>query len=991
MEPDLTPRILTIPAELPFVDALAAGILEQVGEEPLALAACTVLLPGRRACRSLRDAFLRISGGSPQLLPRMTPLGDIDADELSIGAEDLAVGGAALDLPPALSALRRQLLLTQAILRMGGPDRPDQSARLAAELGRLRDQMIAEGLGFERLDGLVPEDHARHWQITLDFLKVLREVWPLFEAAEGAVDAATRSRLVLEAQAALWRARPPPGPVIAAGHTNVGAAAAGLLHVVARLPQGQVVLPGLDLGMDDRCWAALDDAHPQYELARLLDALGAARDEVRTWPCRRGIPATPAGRTRLLAEALRPAATTEAWRELEDVGADALEGLTRIDCPTPQEEAGVIALLMREALETPGKTVALVTPDRSLARRVATALERWGIVVDDSGGRPLGDTAVGTFLRLAADCALADAEPVRLLTLLKHPLAAGGMDPARFRARARELERFVLRGPRPASGFAGLRAALEAADYVPEGLERWLSRLEEMLGPWVAAMTDGTDRPLADWIDLHCLAVETLADGDREPGPQRLWRHEDGEAAAHFLNELKRAAADFPPVPGALYPPMFEALLSSAPAVRPRYGLHPRLSILGLLEARLQRADLVILGGMNEGTWPPDPGADPWLSRPMRKALGLPSPERMVGLSAHDFAQLASAREAVLTRAERVDGTPTVPSRWLLRLDAVLDGLGLSGILDQDAERWLSWAETLDRPAVQRPVAPPEPRPPVAARPRRLSVTEVETWMRDPYAIYARHVLKLKALDPIAADPGASDRGQFIHKALDDFVKAWPDALPPDPIGRLRELGRQAFGDHLARPDVWAFWWPRFERICAWFVEHEARHRETALPVATEARGTLVLEGPAGPFTLVAKADRIDRMHGGGLAIIDYKTGTPPSSVEVALGFAPQLPLEAAMAEAGGFEGLAAEPVAEVAFWRLSGGEPAGEAKPVTGDATLLAEQAREGLLALIRAFDDPATPYRALPRPDRAPRFSDYAHLARVQEWSSGPGEGGE
>lgn len=991
MESNLRPCILTIPAELPFVDALAAGILEQVGGEPLALAACTVLLPSRRACRSLREAFLRISGGSPQLLPRMTPLGDIDADELSIGVEDLSVGGAALDLPPAFSPLRRQLLLTQAILRTGTTERHDQAARLAGELGRLRDQMIAEGLGFDRLDGLVPEDHARHWQITLDFLKVLREVWPLFEAAEGAVDAATRNRLVLEAQAALWREKPPRSPVIAAGHTNVGTAAAGLLHVVARLPQGRVVLPGLDLGMDDLCWAALDDAHPQYELARLLDALEATRDDVLVWRCARPIPAAPAARTRLLAEALRPAATSEAWRDLDEVGEDALEGLSRIDCPTPQEEAGVIALLMREALETPAKTVALVTPDRSLARRVATALERWGIAVDDSGGRPLGDTAVGTFLRLAADCALADAEPVRLLTLLKHPLAAGGLDPARFRARARELERFVLRGPRPGAGFAGLRAALSAADYVPEGLGAWFARLEAVLGPWTAAMTDGTDRPLAEWIDLHCLTVETLAEGNREPGPQRLWRHEDGEAAAHFLNELKRAAEGFPPVPGALYPPLFEALLSTAPAVRPRYGLHPRLSILGLLEARLQRADLVILGGLNEGTWPPDPGADPWLSRPMRKALGLPSPERMVGLAAHDFAQLANAREAVLTRAERVEGTPTVPSRWLLRLDAVLDGLDLSGRIDRDAERWLAWAETLDRPASMRAAAPPEPRPPVAARPRRLSVTEVETWMRDPYAIYARHVLRLKALEPIAADPGASDRGQFIHAALDGFVKAWPDVLPPDAVDRLKELGREAFGDHLARPDVWAFWWPRFERICAWFVEHEARRRETARTVAAEVRGTLVLDGPAGPFTLVGKADRVDRLDGGGLAIIDYKTGTPPSGTEVALGFAPQLPLEAAMAAAGGFEGLAAEPVAELAFWRLSGGEPAGEEKPVAGDAADLAEQARAGLLALIEAFDDPATPYRALPRPDRAPRFSDYAQLARIQEWSAGPGEGGE
>ena len=342
----------------------------------------------------------------------------------------------------------------------------------------------------------------------------------------------------------------------------------------------------------------------------------------------------------------------------------------------------------------------------------------------------------------------------------------------------------------------------------------------------------------------------------------------------------------------------------------------------------------------------------------------------------------------VLTRAERVDGAPTVPSRWLSRLETVLKALGLERRIDQQAVQWLAWARGLDEPAAIRPVSAPEPRPPLASRPRKLAVTEIETWMRDPYAIYARHVLRLRPLDPLAADPGAAERGQFIHRALDGFIKEWPEALPADAVELLLGHGRAAFGDLLARPEVWAFWWPRFERIARWFVATERARRPAIRPLATEVAGRMEFDGRVGPFILTAKADRIDRLPDGRLAIIDYKTGTVPTASDIALGFAPQLLLEAALAESGGFDGIGAARVADLAFWRLSGGDPAGEEKAVKGEASELARQAHGGLEALIWAFDDPDTPYRSRPRPRHAPRFDDYAHLARVAEWSAVSGE---
>ncbi len=983
------PKVYSIPSGAPFVDTLAAGIVARVGEDPLALAEVTVLLPPRRACRSLQQAFLRRSGGRPMLLPRFSPLGELDAGDLSLTEEELPE--VPLDLPGAISSLNRQMTLARLILHAEGMSATTaQAVRLGADLGRLIDAVWTERIAFDRLETLVPADYAEHWQTTLKFLTIVTEAWPAILAADGETDPAHRRNLALETQAALWRAAPPTGMVIAAGSTGSIAAATDLLGVIARLPQGAVVLPGLDQGADERIWETIeaDEAHPQHGLSQLIRALGVPRAAVGAWA---DVPEPRGARARLIAEAMRPAATTEGWRDLEGLDVGALDGLTRIDAATAEEEAQVIALLMREALETPERTAALITPDRNLGRRVAMALARWGIAVNDSGGQPLAHTAVGTYLRMTAELAATRVHPLALLALAKHPMAAGGRDSADFRAAARALERVVLRGPRPAEGFDGVMAALEAVERFDYGdqkaiLRDWLDDLARRAGPFLRVMRG--EAPLADLLRAHIDFCESLAADHETAGPQRLWRQDDGEEAARFVHDLLDAAEGFPAIPATEYPALLDALMS-ARAVRPRFGLHPRLFILGPMEARLQHLDLTILGGLNEGTWPPSPAADPWMSRPMRRDFGLPSPERLVGMSAHDFAHACGAPAVVLTRAARVEGTPTVPSRWLLRLETVLKALKLEGHAEERGACWLAWARRLDEPDIVQPVSAPEPRPPLAARPRKLSVTAVETWMRDPYAIYARYILKLRKLDPIAADPGAADRGEIIHATLDAFLREFPDALPPDALPRLLELGRREFGPLLrTHPDVWAFWWPRFERVAAWFVALERDRRPRLRTLGTEVPGALTLHGPGGPFTLTAKADRIDRGPDG-LVVIDYKTGTPPSTREIELGFAPQLPLEAVIAETGGFGGIDPGAVAELAFWRLSGGDPAGEEKPVKGDPALLAAEARAGLEALIRHFDDAATPYRSRPRPAMAPRYTDYAHLARVQEWSAGGGEG--
>lgn len=982
--------IFTIPGGISFVDALARGILLEIGDDPFRLSDCLILLPNRRSCRALRDAFLRVAGGQPMLLPALRPIGETDEDEL-LTAEMPVNGGE--DLPPAIPPMRRQLLLAR-LIRDRAPDGDrvslDQAARLAVDLAGLLDQVQTEGLSFDRLDDLVPERYATHWQKTLSLLQVITDYWPETLAAEGCLDPADRRNRLLAAQVDAWRQAPPTRRVIAAGSTGSIPAVASLLDCVAELPNGSVIIPGFDRGLDSDAAAAAaeDQTHPQYGMLRLLQRMEVAPMSVRDWP--RGDDSDNQThhlerRQFLVSEVMRPAATTDAWRQLPALSADALGGLDRIDCPGEAEEAKVIALALRGALEDRHQTAALVTPDRGLARRVAAALRRWNLEIDDSAGVPLSQTPPGLLLQLVAEMVRDRFAPVATLATLKHPLVACGRSRDTFRTEVRAWERWALRGPRPEPGIDGLIRS------VPRNLEAeritiidaLLADLQSAVEPFVQVISGGPCS-FGDMLRAHVAAAEALARNDTTSGGERLWSGDAGEALAEFIDEVRQAAATLGPIDPAVYPALLSALTTGR-VVRPRFGRHPRLHIWGPLEARLQNADFVILGGLNEGNWPRNPDPDPWLSRPMQDAFGLPLPERRIGLSAHDFAMAICAPNVLLTRAEKSGGSPTVPSRWLARLQAVLMASMPDGSFGR-SDQWLHWERALDQPDQPRRIGPPLPRPPLAARPRKLSVTRIEAWMRDPYSIYARHILGLRALDPLEADPAASDRGTVIHETLDRFVREVPGFLGPDAEARLLAIGKEVFESIAGHPVVHAFWWPRFERVAHWFIQTERQRREHIVGTKTEVRGEMQIQGPGGPFILTAIADRIDHLAGGGYAILDYKTGAAPSNTDLLNGYAPQLPLEAAIAVVGGFEEMSEDGIADLAFWRLSGGAPPGEIKNVKGDLATIAADAREGLIALVAAFDDPGTPYAAIPDAAKAPRFNDYTHLSRTAEWAGLP-----
>lgn len=906
----------------------------------------------------MADAFVKAQGMQPTLLPQMTPIGDVEEDELLLsgeGAEEALFG-----LPPAIERSERLMLFTKIIMAKPsdfGLEKMslNQACFLAQELARLIDTVHNENLDFSNLAQLVPEEYAAHWQETLKFLEIITRYWPEILKERGLSDPSFRRNELIRRQCHIWRKHPPAKRIVAAGTTATFPAMKELAATVLALPKGELIINGLDRELDADSWAAIDETHPQFELKELLDYLELKREDVADFE-----PARNIEREKLISEVMRPAKTTDKWRNLaaEGIKSEALHGITVVNCNDIREEALAIALIMRQTLEIPEKTAALVTPDRNLARRVASELERWDIKVDDSAGRPLTLTPVGTFLRLVAETAVRECRRIDFLSLLKHPLTGLGQSYAETRMLTRQLEQKVWRGGK--------------AD---EALEAFAAKLCELQGDF-SELCSGEKADLKGLIRSHIKAAERIASLSDKDGGQILWRGDDGEAAANFIADWYEKAEVLGEIDVKEYLGLWEAMAAGV-MVRPKFGMHPRLRILGPIEARLTHFDTLIAGEVNEGVWPQAAASDPWMSRPMKKDFGFPLPEKAIGVSGLDFSLLMGAEEVFLTRAERVQGTPMVKSRWWMRLETVLKALNLSINDFSDVVYRLS-AKNFDKPEQFEKVNAPAPCPPVSARPRELSASAIELLMRDPYSVFAKYILRLKPLDDVETDLTMADYGTIIHAILEKFNNKYNEALPPDALEKLLEIGKESFAENNLALERRAFWWPNFEKIAEHLVKVEEEYRQEVRKVHNEVKGKFSFNAPAGVFTVTAKADRVDETKDGRINIIDYKTGKIRTPKEVAKGFAPQLPIEGLIAEKGGFGTLPAAEVAKLIYWQL-------------GRRETVIEENMEDILAttedhlhkLISVFDFETTPYICHPNPKRIPEYSDYEQLARVKEWS--------
>ena len=980
----------TIPAGKHFVNTLADWMLAEYGLDKAMLSQTMVLLPSRRACRSLREAFLARSNGKPLLLPRIQPIGDGDEEYNAAYHAELMPG------EPAISPLRRQLLLTRLVLAFqskktaqgqGRGYNLEQSAKLAQQLAQLLDDVARQGLSLDSLDDLVENEQlAVHWQQTQEFLSILSRQWPAILEAEGLSDIAAYRNHHMRATAEIWKQSPPEHPVIAVGSAASQPATLELLSVVASLPQGRVVLAALDQAMPEKLWDMLEETHPQYALRHVLGTLSCKRAEVRELydPA----PALVAQeRIALLDAVFMPPAATMQWQQLSLPFEKAAQGMSLLTADTQLDEARMIAAALRRALETPGKTAALVTPDRTLARMVSAQLLRFGITIDDSAGKPLKDTPPASFMRLCVQMAASAAAPAPLLALLRHPLAAAGRLPSQCRLLSREMELQLLRGIRFTPGLDALQDS--ARQHAQPEVQALLRDFSQHARPLMEMLRSAKPVALPDILKAHIAFAEWLATTDNSEGAQRLWAGEAGNALAAFLAELCEHATTLEPVAPDAYGSLLETLLAGQ-VYRPRHGLHPRLHLLGPMEARMPQFDLMILGGLNEGVWPASPSADPWMSRPMRKQFGLPAPEYDIGMEAHDAYQFCAAPEVLLTRSLKVEGTPTVPSRWLVRMQTLLAGLAPEVLNSMQVDGFYRKAlQRMDAPENLPLLQAPAPVPPLAARPRKMRVTSIDRWLRDPYAIYANYILNLKKLLPLDQEPDNAEFGTLVHKALENFAKRYPAALPADPLTELLSCGREAFSGYLDRPALACLWWPRFESVAQWIVERESERRTPGTAILAERKGIWELSVDGKPFTLTTSIDRIELDGAGNATIVDYKTGSVPQAKDVENGMANQLPLEALIIQHGELtpslpRSLSAIALAE--YWKLGGSADACKihdmSKHAKAGINAWLDDTQERLIALVRRFDQLSEPYRAQDNPALVLSYNDYEHLTRRKEW---------
>lgn len=960
-EPSDHPRVFAIAPGVDFPRALLDGLEHCLtGRPPASISRVHLIVNTQRMARRLRGLM---DEGNASFLPRISLISD---PQTLFGPERGT---------ETTSTLRRRLELSRLIGSLLD-QQPDLAARdnvydLADSLAALIDEMQGEGVSTDTIRHLDVSDMSGHWARTQAFFDIADTY---LATAEIGLDKEALSRQRIEQLVTGWSKNPPQDPVIVAGSTGSRGTTQMLMRAVAKLPEGAVILPGYDFDQPDNVWDQLAQTkgaedHPQYRFLDLLNRLDMTPDQVRPWTTRAApVPA----RNKMISLALRPAPFTDAWLsegpQLPNPEAATCH-LTYVEAPTPRSEALAIALRLRQAAHD-GKSAALITPDRMLSRQVTAALDRWGITPDDSAGMPLHLSPPGRLLRQVARLLIQPLRTETLLALLKHPLCHSGTDRGPHLRKTRELE-LSLRRSGPA--FPD-RACFEAfaADHDPAWGE-WLSN----------CFTDqdiSGERPLSEFVARLTKLAEQIAAGPDDPDCGTLWEKQAGRQAQDLLAELTREA----PAGGMMTTRRFCDLLDgllSAGVVRDHDRPDGSIMIWGTLEARVQGADLVILGGLNEGSWPEPAAPDPWLNRRLRAEAGLLLPERRIGLSAHDFQQAINAPKVWLTRSRRSDDAETVTSRWLNRIMNLLGGLEKHGgkkllaDMQKRGDTWLSWAAALEAPEPCPPAIRPAPKPPVSARPRQLSVTEIKRLIRDPYAIYARHVLKLSPLNPLAKAPDALLRGIVIHEVLESFIKQTTQGTLPLTKPALLEVSARVLGELVSWPMSLRLWLARMDHVADHFIANEVERQARGTPVGFEAVARLPLHDP--DFTLTCVADRIDRDAAGDLHVIDYKTGNPPTTRQQEL-FDKQLLLEAAIAEEAGFKGIEPAPVASATFVGL-GRSPKDVPAPL--DETP-AQRVLSDFRSLISAYLEPDQGFTSRRMLFLDSEIGNYDQLARFGEW---------
>lgn len=922
-----------------FLGSIADYLLSRTSD--FALSEWTVYLPTRRSCMVLEETLFQKNPQTSFILPRIVALGETTPEELILMSSEL-VEELSL-LPAVIRPSRRRLLLATLIEKFRYSERgmgADLALKWADKLTAILDEMRTHDVNLKTLKEIGPvSGHAEHWEKIHTFLSLVSNHWDSILEEEQAVESITWQKRILDAYAHFLKTQGTRKPIMIAGSLGTIPSTANLIQAISKLPNGVVVLPGLEKIKQKE---PVSPRHPQFFLFALLEKLDIN-------PCH----------VEYLTDTQHFDTDTSCHKKSEFQGIEIqCENLSYMEASDQAEEARLVAISIRKALEEGKKKIVCVATDQALLKRINTELEVWDIVPLSPQSRSLIDTNLGSFLHLVT-LGLSNPFPVvALASLCKHALSKKTEDWNLF-------ERYILRK------WTG-SYSLQALDYAVQRAENQMD-----LDTWnqVADFYNQLKKLLMDRDGTHSLKyylkkIDTflrwLAEHD-EPAESLflILCPEEAESFQTLWEDLHKSGDLEIVHPQNLSDVFFTLLQQPYQAL---VGGHTQeVLLLPPADARFIDADLKILAGLNEGVWPLEPPKDPFFTYNMRQSLKLPPLESKIGQSAHDFLScLCGPGDKLITRSLRIGGVPSIPSRFLSYLHL---GLKRKGLKLHSSNELKQWSRDLYLPPQKITLGIPAPCPPANLRPNRLSVTEIGLLLKDPYSIYAKHILKLTELNFFSNQHQYRSFGIFVHECLHEWNRDFNKTEAPSFLNRAKFL----FGLHFGSWEENRFWWEKFLNLLKW-VSLQSPWSNTV----TEIRGEIVLPIGDHLFTLFGKADRID-WNEQSLRIIDYKTGGVPSGSSVKSGESPQLLLEALIFYKNGFSGLPIAPLTSLEYW----GVLTEEKVILKDDLNLFISNIEQRLQKLMTSFLNDSTPYLSYPKG----KLSDYSydHLSRFQEWHMG------
>ncbi len=984
-------NVFNISPRYPFLDVLARYVIETAKEQNLNIANDLILLPTRRACRHLKEIFLLLSENKATLIPTILPLGDID--ENGFAFLDYDTINLDENLPKPITTIERNLILSKLVKQKMSDISEEQAYSLAVDLAHLMDTVEMEELSFDNLKNIVPDKYSKHWQETLEFLKIITENYPLILKEQNLLNPVDYKVKLIKQQINLWKSFPPKGRIFAAGSTGSLVPISYMLKYIASIDNGYLILPGLDKNISDSDFDFLtsdypnsNQNHPQYGLLKLIKGLNLKINEVPNLPLyKKDYDVVDVDREKLSSCIMISSDMNSNWQNLS-FKENVLENVTEIELQNEADEVFAISSLLRKSIEE-NKKALLITPDRKIAKSVASKLKSWNIIVDDSAGIPASDTITGNYIILILKMIYDNFSPYSLLAVLKHKYTHLGYNKNELNNIINSLENNVLCGK---FGIDNLDRML-SYEQCPIDVEILLNKIKALCSEYISLMSDIDKYSIYDLFIKHLKLVENFVSGPNIDFNEILW---SSDIHIELSKELKSFIAALKEIKNKEYSISIDEMTASAYFIfisnyllslnlRITNGIHPNIAIMNSIEARLIDADLYIMAGLNEDTFPAVISDDPWMNRPMKAEFKLPLPERKIGLSSHDFVEFFCKKNVVMTHSQKVKGVNTITSRWLTKLSAIVEiaKIKWDNSLSQEV---LYWIKNFETKVIGNRCKQPSPCPPIEARPKELSATWIEKWYRDPYIIFANKILGLEKIKDINPTIGGAEFGDIIHNAVQKFKEC--------NFSTEEELLNLMVKESLSIMSINQndFWLQRFKSIAKSFIQFEKKYKNDVKLSILENEGKYKISDN---FTIKAKADRIDVLNNNTCAVYDYKTGTIPYKKSVLTGYSPQLLIEALIIENGGYVSIGSKKVSKIAYLALKNKESDNKEiifseyddKPLS---EMIADT-NNNLKDMINKFynkENPAS-YISHPNPNKVgdliKKYSEYEHLARIKEWN--------